>query len=221
MVRIARIVIPHVPHHVTQRGNRRFPTFFKDSDYSAYLEFLADGCAKTGTELWAYCLMPNHVHLLLVPTTPDGLRATLGEAHRRYTRMVNFRENWRGHLWQERFASFPTDDIHLLNAARYIELNPVRAKLAASAEDYPWSSARAHLYKLPHPLLKTDRLLSAMPNWREFLTCGLSDEDIEVIHRHENTGRPLGGPGFIAHIESILGRTVTPQKPGRKPKTDK
>lgn len=218
MVRIARIVIPHVPHHVTQRGNRRLPTFFVESDYVAYLDYLADGCAKTGAEVWAYCLMPNHVHLLLVPKSEDGLRATLGEAHRRYTRMINFRENWRGHLWQERFSSFPTDEKHLLNAARYIELNPVRAKMVASAEDYPWSSARAHLNSLPDPLLRTYKLLAVMPNWRDFLASGLSENDIEAIRRHENTGRPLGAPGFIARIEAMLGRSFVPKKPGRKPK---
>lgn len=220
MARIARIVIPHVPHHVTQRGNRRLPTFFEEDDYSAYLEALEDSCAKTGTEVWAYCLMPNHVHLLLVPKAKDGLRATLGEAHRRYTRMVNFRENWRGHLWQERFASFPTDESHLLNVVRYIELNPVRANLAACAEAYPWSSASAHLNKLPDPLLQSNRLLALVPDWREFLDAGLSQEDIETFRRHERTGRPLGSPAFIAHIESMLGISLARKKPGRKPKME-
>ena len=220
MARVARIVIPHVPHHVTQCGNRRLPTFFVESDYAAYLAYLADGCAKAETELWAYCLMPNHVHLILVPKTEDGLRAALGEAHRRYTRMVNFRENWRGHLWQERFASFPTDETHLLNAARYIELNPVRAGLAASAEDYPWSSARAHLGNYPDTLLKTSSLLALRPNWRAFLAAGSREKEIEAIRSHERTGRPLGDPGFIAHIEAMLGRAVGPKKPGRKPKAD-
>ncbi|MDR1044123.1 MAG: transposase [Candidatus Adiutrix sp.] len=218
MARISRIVIPQVPHQVTQRGNRRLPVFFEESDYAAYLAYLADGCAKTGTELWAYCLMPDHVHLLLVPRTEDGLRGALGEAHRRYTRRINFRENWRGHLWQERFASFPVDEKHLLKAAGYMELNPVRARLAASAGDYPWSSARAHLNNFPDPPLKTDRLLALRPDWREFLAGGLSEKDMEALRRHEGTGRPLGGPGFLARIEARLGRTVAPGKPGRKPK---
>lgn len=132
--------------------------------------------------------------------------------------MINFRENWRGHLWQEKFASFPTDEKHLLNAARYIELNPVRAKLAASAEDYPWSSARAHLNSLSGPLLKTNKLLADMPNWREFLARGMNENDIEAMRRHERTGKPLGNAGFIARIEAVLGRSFAPKKPGRKPK---
>ncbi len=96
MARLARIVIPGIPHHVTQRGNRRLPVFFEDSDYEAYLALLGEWCAKAGTPIWAYCLMPNHVHLILVPPDEGGLRAALGEAHRRYTRHVNAREDWRG-----------------------------------------------------------------------------------------------------------------------------
>ena len=119
MVRLARLVIPGLPHHVTQRGNRRQPTFFNDGDYAAYLELMADWCREQGVEIWSYCLMPNHVHLIAVPKTADGFRRAIGEAHRRYTRRINFREQWRGYLWQGRFASFLVDEPHLLAAARY------------------------------------------------------------------------------------------------------
>ena len=107
MARLARIVVPGLPHHVTQRGNRRQQVFFDDGDYRAYRGLLAEYCAKAETQVWAYCLMPNHVHLILVPSHPDGLRAALGEAHRRYSRRINRRQDWQGHLWQERFRSFP------------------------------------------------------------------------------------------------------------------
>ena len=126
MPRIARVVVPRYPHHVTQRGNRRQQTFFCDDDYRAYLELMAEWCKRCGIEIWAYCLMPNHVHLIAVPNSEDGLRRGIGEAHRRYTRRVNFRERWRGHLWQGRFASFVLDDLYLLAATRYVEMNPVR-----------------------------------------------------------------------------------------------
>ena len=129
MARLARLVIPGLPHHVTQRGNRRQQTFFNDGDYAAYLELMAEWCREEGVEIWGYCLMPNHVHLIAVPKTEDGLRRAIGEAHRRYTRRINFREKWRGYLWQGRFASFIMDEPYLLAAARYVELNPVRAKL--------------------------------------------------------------------------------------------
>ena len=110
MARLARVVAPGFPHHVTQRGNRRQTTFFLDDDYRAYLSLMAEWCGRHGAHVWAYCLMPNHVHLIVVPEAADGLRRAIGEAHRRYTRLINFREGWRGHLWQERFASFPMDE---------------------------------------------------------------------------------------------------------------
>ena len=120
MARLARVVVPGIPHHVTQRGNRRLETFFSPDDYRAYVDLLAEHCRAARVAVWAYCLMPNHVHLILVPRDADGLRAALGEAHRRYTRRINFREGWRGYLWQGRFASFAMDERHLLAAARYV-----------------------------------------------------------------------------------------------------
>jgi len=129
MPRIARIVVPGYPHHVTQRGNRRQPTFFGDEDYKLYRKLMAHWCTENRVAVWAYCLMPNHVHLVLVPSTEDGLRLAVGEAHRRYSRHVNFREDWRGHLWQDRFGSCVMDEEHLLAATVYVERNPVRAGL--------------------------------------------------------------------------------------------
>ena len=145
MARIARVVAEHYPHHITQRGNRRQDTFFCDDDYRYYIQLMAEWCGKCGVTIWAYCLMPNHVHLIAVPESEDGLRRALGEAHRRYTRHINFREKWKGHLWQGRFASFLMDEEYLLAAARYIELNPVRTGLVSIPEEYPWSSAKAHI----------------------------------------------------------------------------
>ena len=133
MARLARLVIPGLPHHITQRGNRRQQTFFNEADYAAYLELMSEWCRDQGVEIWTYCLMPNHTHIIAVPSTEDGLRWAIGEAHRRYTRRINFREKWRGYLWQGRFASFVMDEPYLLAAARYIELNPVRAGLVAKA----------------------------------------------------------------------------------------
>ena len=98
MARLARVVVPGYPHHVTQRGNRRQQTFFCEEDYTAYLELMAEWCKVRGVQIWAYCLMPNHVHLIAVPQSEDGLSRAIGEAHRRYTRRINFREKWRGYL---------------------------------------------------------------------------------------------------------------------------
>ena len=143
MTRLARVVVPGEPHHVTQRGNRRERVFFGDDDCRAYLDLISQAAQRAGTAIWSYCLMPNHVHFVMVPTTEDGLRATFAEAHRRYTARVHAREKWTGHLWQGRFSSTAMDGPHLMEAVRYVELNPVRAGLVAFAGDWPWSSARA------------------------------------------------------------------------------
>ena len=218
MARLARVVAAALPHHVTQRGNRRQKVFFDEADYHTYRELLAEGCRAADVAVWAYCLMPNHVHLILVPSDADGLRAALAEAHRRYTRHVNFREGWRGYLWQGRFASFPMDESHLLACARYVELNPVRARLVRNPRDWRWSSARAHLAGKDDGLVVARPLLDIVGDWREFLKGGLSEDEHEAIRAHERTGRPLGKARFTARLEKRLGRTLARQKPGPKPK---
>ena len=217
MARIARVIAPSYPHHIIQRGNRRQQTFLCSDDYTVYIELMAHWCKKHAVAIWAWCLMPNHVHLIAVPQTPDGLARAVGEAHRRYTRHVNFREKWRGHLWQERFASFPMDETHLLAAARYIEMNPVAAKLVRKAEDYRWSSARAHLKGQDDELTSVAPLLALAPDWKGFLQLSEKSE-VELLHRHERTGRPLGEDGFVKKLENQLKRSLRPQKPGPKKK---
>ncbi|NQU60524.1 MAG: transposase [Rhodospirillales bacterium] len=216
MARLARVVVPGVPHHVTQRGNRRQQTFFSDEDYRAYKGLMAEWCGRSGVEIWAYCLMPNHVHLICVPQTADALTRAVSEAHRRYTRRVNFREGWRGHLWQGRFASFPMDEAYLLAAARYVELNPVRAGLTDTPESWPWSSARSHLAGGGDDLIGAPSPLTEVDDWRGFLNEGLAEDDAEAIRAAERTGRPLGGDAFIAMLEGKLKRSLKKGKPGPK-----
>jgi putative transposase len=143
MARIARITVPGAPHHVTQRGNRREPLFLEPGDYALYRDLLAERCKRNGVACWAYCLMPNHVHLILTPTTEHGLSRAVGEAHRRYTAFFNARARVTGHLFQGRFASTAMDEYHLIAALRYLAFNPVRARLAASPEDWPYASVAA------------------------------------------------------------------------------
>ncbi len=219
MARLARVTVPGVPHHITQRGNRRMRTFFESGDYGEYLRLMSEFCGKRGVEVWAYCLMPNHVHLIAVPSSEDGLRRAIGEAHRRYTRFINFRKKWRGHLWQGRFASYPMDEEYLLAAARYVELNPVRARLADGPQEYRWSSARAHVAGKDDALVKVAPLLERIGDWKAFLSSGLSRMEATAIRRHERTGRPLGSEEFIIRIERLLNRTLRRQKPG--PRTGK
>jgi putative transposase len=202
---------------LTQRGNRRQRTFFCDEDYLAYIELMAEWCLKCQVEIWAWCLMPNHVHLIAVPESETGLARAVGEAHRRYTRRINFREGWRGHLWQERFASFPMDENYLLAAVRYVEMNPVAAGLVQNPEGYPWSSAKAHLAGQDDRLTKVEPLLSIVPAWKEFLTIS-SEEEIAALHKHERSGRPLGPESFIERVETTLMRQLKPRKRGPKPR---
>ena len=210
MARLARIVIPDVSHHVTQRGNRRLPIFFSDDDRHAYIALITEACKAQGTRCLAWCLMDNHVHLILVPGCEDGLRATLGEAHRRYTRRINFREGWRGYLFQGRFASYPMDDAHLMNAVRYIENNPVAAGLVKRAEDWPWSSARAHISGKADGLTDVDALGRYVSNWRAMLRDGLAagDDVAESIDKHLRTGRPFGPKQWIQRLEKQTERSL-------------
>lgn len=192
-------------------------TFLSDEDYAAYLDLVAEGCRAAGTDVWAYCLMANHVHLVLVPSHADGLRAGLGEAHRRYTRRINQREGWRGYLWQGRFHSFVLDEPHLLAAARYVELNPVRAGLVAAPQDWPWSSARAHLAGRDDRLVTVRPLLERAADWRDLLAGGLPEPELARLRRHSRTGRPCGADDWIEQLERQTGRALKLRKPGPKP----
>ena len=218
MARLARIVIPGIPHHVTQRGNRRQPVFFGEDDYRAYLALLGEYTRAAEVGVWAWCLMPNHVHLVLVPSHPDALRAALAETHRRYSRAVNLRESWQGFLWQGRFSSCPMDESHTLAATRYVELNPVRAGLVSRPEDWPHSSARAHLGLGADGVTDIGALAALVPDWSRFLADGLDDAALAAVRSGERTGRPLGDVDFVKRLESATGRELARRKPGPKPK---
>ena len=150
------------------------------------------------------------------PTIP-GPQGKLGEAHRRYTRMVNFREGWKGHLWQERFHSFVMDERHLLAAARYVERNPTRARLCARAQDWAWSSAAAHLAGGNDALVTVRPLLDLIPDWEAFIGEGEDEGFNDLLRRHASTGRPLGSDTFVESLERQLARSLKRKKPGPKP----
>ncbi len=215
MARTARLVIPRHPHHVIQRGVRGMPVFLGTRDYRTYRALLGEWCAKAGTDVVAYCLMPNHVHLILVPKTADGLRAALGETHRRYARYVNQREGWLGHLWQERFHSFVMDHDQLVDCARYVERNPLRARLVRRARNWRWSSARAHLEGEDDGITHAAPLLERAPDWSSLLEDELDEATLQTIRRHVRTGHPLGSDKFYKKLERRLGRSVRPRPPGR------
>ena len=218
MARLARIVIPGIPHHVTQRGNRREQVFFGSDDYRAYLGFLRFAARGSNTSIIAYCLMPNHVHLILLPDDKDGLRATLADTHRRYTGRINARNEWTGHLWQGRFGSVAMDEAHLYSAVRYVSLNPVRARLVTRAEDWEWSSVRAHLAGVSDGVVDVAPVLDRFPDFAAMLTSGEDEAGFEEIRRAETAGRPVGSADWLREMERLTGRVLGPKKRGPKRK---
>jgi putative transposase len=216
MARIARVVIPDYPHHIIQRGNRRQDVFFSNQDKEAYIDLLFEQIRKWNITIWAYCLMDNHVHIIALPKDEKSLASGIGETHRKYSRMINFRKGWRGYLWQGRFISYPMDEKYFYSAVRYIERNPIRAGLVKKAEDYPWSSAKAHVFKENDVLLSDNFMTSEIKDWSTFLKEEADKTDIKLFKQHANTGRPLGDQEFINKLEKITGRILGKQKPGPK-----
>ena len=217
MARLARLVLPGIPHHVTQRGNRRERTFFEDGDYELYLDLLADGAARARTEIWSYCLMPNHVHIVLVPQDEDGLRRTFGDLHRRYTGFINARMRTTGHLWQGRFGSVAMDETHLAAAFRYVALNPVRAGLVKRAKDWKWSSTRALCKGADDGIVRVAPVLERVGNFTAFLDEAFDEAfTYAALRRAESIGRPIGSAVWLADLEAKTGRKLVPARPGPK-----
>jgi putative transposase len=216
MARLARVILPGYPHHITQRGNRRQDVFFKEDDYLYYLELLKEWSHQQSVEVWSYCLMTNHVHLIVMPKKDSNLSKAIGEVHRRYTRMINFREKWRGYLWQGRFTSFPMQKAWLIRAMASVELNPVKAGMVEKPWDYQWSSVHAHLAGYDeNGLVEVDKMKKLVGDWKSYLlnAQGLPMEEIEA---HSKTGRPLGNKRFLNEAEKITGRELVKKKPGPK-----
>ena len=225
MPRTARIVIPNWPHHVVQRGNNRQDVFFLDDDRHAYLELLRDRCAAGGVSILAYCLMTNHVHLVAVPPDEEALAQAIGRTHFLYTRYINRLHERSGHLWQNRFFSCALDESHLWTAARYVERNPVRARIVRLPWRYRWSSAAVHTGH------SKDRVgLLDLETWSREWTPrrwerALQDEEHEAadhaLLRNTHTGRPLASDSRLSKLERRLGRRVRPLAVGRPKKAQK
>lgn len=216
MPRIARAVAVGLPHHVTQRGNYRQIVFQRDEDYLQYREWLSEYTKKYGLRIWAYCLMSNHVHFIAVPMQNDALARTFNILHMRYSQYANFRQDNRGHLWQGRFYSCALDEEHLYAAVRYVENNPVKAGLVQRAEDYPWSSARAHVTGQPDAVLEEGcYLVKELTDWSTYLSEERNADLVEDIRLSTRTGRPCGDDGFMMQVEGVLGRRLGALPRGR------
>ena len=217
MPRIARIIVPDVPHHFTQRGNNRQQVFFNDADRARYLTLLAAEAAAHGLQLWAWCLMTNHVHLIATPGNEAAAARAIGRTHFRYSQYLNRRRNRCGHLWQGRFYSTALDEPHFWAAVAYVELNPCRAGLVRRAWDYPWSSAAAHACGARDDLLDLApwRKLAGNLNWKAVLAQPQEEHLVTALRSHSRTGRPLGDESFLARLERRLGMRVRARPIGR------
>ena len=193
MPRTSRIVVPGIPHHVIQRGNRKQEVFFNDNDRVYYLRLLREHGLRHGLKIWAYCLMDNHVHLVAVPRDEESFLA-IAEAHQRYTYMVNIRQGWTGHLWGERFKSSPMDERYLFAAVRYVERNPVRANMVKKAEDYRWSSAPCHVRGFKNDLLERFFLMDQIKDWSTYLAPVDKEEDLDLLRRKSHKMYKKGTP---------------------------
>ena len=218
MARLFRIVVVNVAHHVTQRGNARQFILAGDGERLVYLNLLRKYVQFHELSLLGYCLMSNHVHLVVVPRKSDALALALKQTHGRYASYWNASHKSTGHVWQGRFYSCPLDSYHLWVALRYAELNPVRAGLVAKAESWPWSSAAAHCGSTePHTCLEIEiwNKRWSMENWREYLASGEVEAEVAAIRQCTHTGRPLGTPEFLHTLEEMTLRRLAPQKGGR------
>lgn len=221
MARQARIVIENTAHHITQRGNRGENVFFEKSDYQTYLDILTEQCERFKVSLFGYCLLPNQVHFIAEPKESELMARAIGETHRRYSCLINERNDWRGHLFQDRFFSYPCDEQNALRAARFIETLPVTMGIAPKPENYLWSSAKSRIKVVENHFLKPFRSFHAVQNWADYLARPMDPDEMNKIQLHLQTGRPRGSDLFLDNIEEKIGRTVRPQKRGRKSKSQK
>lgn len=224
MSRMPRIVLPGHPHHVVHRGHNRRVVFHTPGDYSSYLDSLCELKLRFETRLLAYCLMPNHVHLLLAPKSADGMALLMKRLAGRHAARLNTREKRSGAIWQGRYySSLVARGSYLRECYRYIELNPIRAALVADPEGYRWSSCRYRTGAETAPWLEVEDWFMAMGQsssqrwlaYRDFLREGVPAERLKEIRAAVHRGQLTGGPSFGLEVAPVIGRLVTARGPGR------
>jgi len=224
MARIARVVVPELPHHITQRGNFGQDTFFTDEDRTCYLSWLKAYAQRYGLRIWAWCLMTNHVHFVAVPEAKGSMAKTFNQTHMRHAQRINSRFKINGHLWQARFYSCVLDEPHLYRAVRYVENNPVRAGLVRQAQDYLWSSARAHVEGRQDRIVAIEEPLSGMiGDWHSYLQAGIAEDSdwVRELRNCTRSGLPVGSKDFVSGLERQLGRVLRSAGRGRPRKMKK
>ena len=225
MPRIARVVAVGYPHHITQRGNYRQRIFSDDTDHKKYISILKEESKRYSLIILAYCLMPNHVHFIGVPEKEDSMAKVFKYAHMKYSQYYNKKMHASGHLFQGRFFSSVMDEIHTLACARYIERNPVRAKMVKKPCLYDWSSAKAHCRIKQFDELGVNRLFAYIEEkqktWKDFIETPDSDDDVKEIREKTRKGRPLGTNTFVEKLEKKLVRFLKIKPKGRPKKKEK
>ncbi len=219
MPRQPRLVIPGLPHHVTQRGNYRQKVFDDSRDFKKYSYWMLEYSQKYDVRILAYCLMDNHVHFIVIPTTSFGLAQLFKIVHMQYSLYKNRTQSKTGHLWQGRFYSNVLDETHLLRAIRYVERNPLRAGMVNDLSKYIWSSAREHLGLEKKPIIKTadfDTILHLAyeKNWKDYL----EKDDPQMTKNFRRSVlkcAPIGTENFIADLEQEVGYSLKDKKRGR------
>ncbi|MGL5114765.1 MAG: transposase [Beijerinckiaceae bacterium] len=220
MARLARIVLPDAPHHVMQGAVEGRTLFADDGDYALYRDLIAERCAANSVACWAWCFLPDRVHLILSPATEDGLARAVGEAHRRYTAFVNIRARRTGNLFKGRFTSLVMDEANALRTVQTLAFAPVRSRLAAYPELWRWSSVKAHLSGESDGLVDVRPMLDRRPRFRAFIDLSIAEQRaLQGFDGKGMNGRPLGDAAFIDGLEAQIGRSVRRGRPGRKKKS--
>jgi len=218
MARLARVVLPGLPHFVSQRGSGGARVFFGDDDYALYRDLLAEQCEAADVRIWAWCLLPSQVHLILVPKDADGLRQALSQVHRSYAGFIHARRKRTGQFWQGRFGAVAMDEDYLAAALRYVALGPVRARLVKRARDWRWASTRAQLSGRADGLTALAPVRARFSDFADLLALGPDEEAFKRLRQAATVGRPLGDDRFMKNLERITKRVLRPAKRGPKPK---
>lgn len=223
MPRQPRLVVPTIPHHITQRGNYKQTVFEEHRDFNLYCKWLDEYARKYNLEILAYCLMPNHVHFIAIPGLMNSLARTFNNAHMRYSQYLNKKRGQTGHVWQSRFYSCLLSPTHLYRAIRYVENNPVRARIVKRPEEYIWSSARFHLNRDRNSLVhladptEIKGMIGEIESWEQYL----NEDDskmVEEIREKTKRGYPVGPDIFVKKVERKFKRSFVCLKPGRPTK---
>jgi putative transposase len=215
MPRTARASVGGYCYHVLNRGNARGQVFHADADYRAFLQTVADTRAFVPMRVLAYCLMPNHFHLVLWPHADGDLSRFLHRLSTAHVRRYHCRYRGTGHVWQGRFKAFPIqEDEHLLIVLRYVERNPVRAGLVAWAEDWFWSSAAAEA------VVRVDAgPVARLAEWLDWVNRPNTEAEAERLRECTARGRPFGSDGWAAATAVRLGLGASLRPRGRPPRS--